>query len=211
VIVDDAGHRGGAAISIESPGGEVFDALVLGEKDEGEWLPGSNSFRRTQALGGPRQAEGVPVHVALCYDEDGTIRAYRDGRPYGKPYRSSGPVAFAADESLILLGLRHSPPSGGRLFRGRILAATVHSKALDPSEVEALAKAAALEPLPSAVDAALSLADRDALAGLEARLRDLRAERDRLTAGFDASWSTERAWQAVAQGLLSSKEFLFLR
>ncbi|MEY2980861.1 MAG: hypothetical protein RL562_1088 [Planctomycetota bacterium] len=211
VVVDDLGHRGGGVIAIETPGGEVFDALVLGEKDEGQWLPGSNFFHRTQALGGPRERQGVPVHVALCYDADGTIRAYRDGQPYGDAYRSEGPVAFAADAATVLLGLRHSPAADGKRFRGRIFSATVHDRALGPAEVEALAAVARTQPLPSEVDAALSEADRAVLDDLRARLRNLTETRAGLAAGVDSNWSRDDAWRAVAQGILSSKEFLFLR
>ena len=211
VIVDDVGHRGGAVIAVETPGGAVFDALVLGERDEGEWLPGSDFFRRTQALGGPRERQGVPVHMALCYEADGTIRAYRNGEPYGSAYRSEGPVTFAADTATVLLGLRHSPASAGKLFRGRLLSATVHDRALEPAEVAALAAMVRTEPLPSAVDAALSDADRTVLEGLRARLERLGQERAELTAGVDPNRSPDDAWRAVAQAVLSSKEFLFLR
>ncbi|MGA1523589.1 MAG: hypothetical protein ACO4CZ_06450, partial [Planctomycetota bacterium] len=99
----------------------------------------------------------------------------------------------------------------GKGFGGRIFSATVHDRALGPAEVEALAAVARTQPLPSEVDAALSEADRAVLDDLRARLRNLTETRAGLAAGVDSNWSRDDAWRAVAQGILSSKEFLFLR
>ena len=41
---------------------------------------------------------------------DGTIAAFRNGRPYGKPYQSSGLTVFSPGDAQIIFGLRHSPP-----------------------------------------------------------------------------------------------------
>ena len=64
-------------------------------------MAGSEGFRRTPSCRGDAETDATrrPVHVAITYAEDGTIRLFRDGRPYGSPYKSSGPVTFAAGET----------------------------------------------------------------------------------------------------------------
>ena len=56
--------------------------------------PAARASAATQSFGGAAETEADqrPVHVAIAYAEDGTIRAYRDGQPYGEPYKSPGPV-----------------------------------------------------------------------------------------------------------------------
>ncbi|MDA0934441.1 MAG: DUF1553 domain-containing protein [Planctomycetota bacterium] len=214
VVVDDLARRGGAVVSVESADGGVFDAVVLGERVVGHWVPGSDHFRRTEDLDGQPESAGSSVHVAICYDADGTIRAYRNGEPYGRSYRSNGPVRFEAEDARVLLGLRHSPSAAGKLFRGRILEATVHDRALTAEEVRVLASASPWSPSDAEVDAALSAEDRAALSSLVAGLDALRAERFAIGgAGVDEArtWTDRDGWRAVAQSLFASQEFLFLR
>ena len=61
-------------IGVQSPDGNFFDSIVYGEKDPGQWLPGSNGFERTKQLAGPaeQRAKHHPVHLAIAYDADGS-------------------------------------------------------------------------------------------------------------------------------------------
>ena len=70
--------------------GAVFDAVVFAEREGACWLAGSDNFSRTQDFDGPPETEADrdPVHLAIVYDADGTITGYRNGQPYGKPYRA---------------------------------------------------------------------------------------------------------------------------
>src|SRR5206468_9860201 len=45
-------QRGGGAITLEAEDGRVFDSVVLGERELGKWMAGSDFFRRTQPAGG---------------------------------------------------------------------------------------------------------------------------------------------------------------
>ena len=88
--------RGGGVMSVQTPGGESFDAIVFGERDPGQWMAGSNGFVRTQSFQGSveKAAHRQPIHVAIVYSADGTVSGYRNGRLYGRPYKSSGMLAF---------------------------------------------------------------------------------------------------------------------
>jgi hypothetical protein len=137
VRLDNLEQRGGAAISLQSLDGNVFDAIVFGEREPGRWMAGSEGFQRTRPLeGSPEtQAKSETVHLAITYAGDGTITAYRNGQVYGKPYKSDGPVIFKADNAQIVFGLRHSPPGGNKLLAGHIQRAALYDRALTAEEV----------------------------------------------------------------------------
>jgi Protein of unknown function (DUF1553)/Protein of unknown function (DUF1549)/Concanavalin A-like lectin/glucanases superfamily/Planctomycete cytochrome C len=134
-------QKGGGVISIQTLDGTYFDSLVFAEKEPGQWLAGSNFFARTQSFDGPKeeQAKDRPVHLAITYASDGTITGYRDGLPYGKPYKSSGPLVFQAKNSQIVFGLRHGPSGGNKHLAGAIERANFYDRALSPEEVAASA------------------------------------------------------------------------
>ena len=141
VQLDNVDQRGGAAISIESRNGGVFDAVVFGEREPMRWMAGSNGFVRTDSFGGSTEADALerPVHVAIVYQKDGTIIGYRDGLAHGRPIRKSGLQPFKAEETEILFGLRHKPPGGNRFLKGRIHSAAFYDRALSPDEIAASA------------------------------------------------------------------------
>ncbi len=93
--------------------------------------------------------------MAITYAADGTIRMFRDGRPYGTPYKSSGPVTFPAGEAQVVFGLRHAPAGGNRMLAGTIVRARVYDRALDPAEVAASAATFGDYVDPGAIAAAL--------------------------------------------------------
>jgi len=136
-------------MSVQTPDGVVFDAVVFGEQEPTKWMAGSNGFTRTKSFGGPAEAEADkrPVHVALAIAADGTVAGFRDGRPYGKPYASSGPVAFEAGKTEVLFGLRHGPAGGNKLLTGVVVAARLYDRALSPAEVAARLRALGYEPV----------------------------------------------------------------
>lgn len=53
------------------------------------------------------------LHLVMVYAEDGTTTLYRNGQPYGKPYRK-GAATFPATESTVIFGIRHLPAGGNR-------------------------------------------------------------------------------------------------
>jgi hypothetical protein len=180
VRLDDLEQRGGGAISVQTLDGQVFDAIVFGEQEPGRWMAGSDHFQRTKSFGGPEEtgaAERI-VHVAIVYHADGTIAGYRDGKPYGNPYKSDGPVKFAAGKAQLVFGLRHGAPSGNHLLRGAIEAAQLYDRALTAEEIAASAAAEAGGFSVARLLALMTDDQRQAHARLEAQIERLSAERD---------------------------------
>jgi hypothetical protein len=132
---------GGGAMSIQTLDGATFDAIVIGEREPGCWLAGSNNFTRTQDLGGSPETEADRrvVQIVIAYSADGTIACYRDGQPYGKPYRASPPIKFGAGQAQVVFGLRHSPPGGNKMLDGVVRRARLYDRALTAEEVAASA------------------------------------------------------------------------
>lgn len=161
VRLDGVDQRGGAAVSLETRDGVIFDAIVFGEREPGRWLAGSNNFVRSGSFGGPREeAAGVrAVQVAIVYAEDGTVTAYRDGEIYGASVRTAPLQPFAASETEVLFGLRHRPAGGNRLLKGRIERAAIYSRPLSAAEIAASAAAAGVLT-EQAIVAALSEPER---------------------------------------------------
>ncbi len=185
VALDDLDQRGGAAISIESESGSVFDAIVFGEQQPRKWMVGSDGFQRTQplAIADEQSDERAFVHVAVVYSTDGNIAFYRNGEAVGKPYKPVTPLqTFEAGRSHVLLGMRHT--GGGRPWlRGEIKRAALYDRALSAPEVMASFQADGNSMTRSELLASLRPeqfnAYRDALAGADAARRDL-AEFDKV-------------------------------
>ena len=130
----------GAAISVQSLDGNHFDAIVFAEKEKGRWMAGSDFYRRTNSFQAPPEIEADrrAVQIAIVYLADGTIIGYRDGAPYGKPYRSGGLQKFPAGKTQVLFGLRHLPAHEGKFLSGGIESAQLFDRALSAEEVLAL-------------------------------------------------------------------------
>ena len=184
VRLDNLDQRGGGVIGLQSPDGRVFDAIVFGEQELARWMAGSENFVRTRSVEGPAETEAAnrPVHVAISYAEDGTVRLYRDGQPYGNPYTSSGPLAFSSGQWQVIFGLRHSPVGSNKMLAGTIVRARIYDRALDPSEVAASAGTFSDFISPDALAEALPpdrREERARLLGEAAKLRSEMASRAR--------------------------------
>jgi hypothetical protein len=174
VRLDNLKQRGGGVVGVQTTDGQLFDAIVFGEQEPGRWMAGSNFFVRTRSFNGPveKEANKRIVHIAIAYDADGTIRAYRDGERYGNPYRSSGPLTFRAGKAQVLFGLRHGEASGNHLLSGLIRRARLYDRALSAKEIAASAGVPSIGP--EDIPPRLSAGERD-------RHRRLIEERRRLT------------------------------
>ncbi|MEO6784844.1 MAG: DUF1549 domain-containing protein, partial [Chthoniobacteraceae bacterium] len=192
-------QRGGGVITVEDAKGHVFDSIVFAEKEPQHWVAGSNNFRRSQNVGGPPETAkpGELVHVAAVYRADGTIALFRNGTPYGQPWKSptESPIAFAAGNAHVLLGKRHTP--GGRAFlAGEIEEARLYDRALDPADLLASFRAG---PDVTAVDPAelAKVRTPEERSRHESLTRDLAAAREvhrALSAGAaEKEWRTARA------------------
>ena len=208
VMLTDSDQSGGGVVTVQDLGGGVFDSIVYGERQARRWIAGSNNFERTDDFDGVDEALALTefVHLAIAYDEDGLIRAYRNGAPYGSPYKKSGRASFKAGESQVLIGLRHGAPSGGRLLRGVVREARLHLRALSEEEVQASYSGGAFVSRADVL-AALDDAGRERVAELEESVARGRAELSEL--GEPAR--EEDSWSRVAHAMFNLKEFLYLR
>lgn len=153
-------QSGGAVMTVQSldadPGKQVFDAIVFGEREPGKWMAGSNSFLRTENLSASPETEADKtfVHLAIAYDEDGTIRCYRDGVPYGNPTKKGELGTFKAGESRIVFGARALPPGSNFMLAGTIREARLYDRALAADEIASCA-GRSFPPAPEPVLAAI--------------------------------------------------------
>ena len=157
VRLDDLNQTGGGVVSIQNLNGQMFDAIVFGERETGRWMAGSEGFVRFRPFEGPQESDAAKrtVHIVISYAEDGTISAYREGQPYGKPYNAGAPITFRAGQSQILFGLRHATPGGNRLLSGVVVRARLYDWALSAAEIAASAIAVNDAVPDSVIDASL--------------------------------------------------------
>ena len=138
-VVHNLDQRGGGVMGLQGPG-DFFDTIVIGERQPRHWISGSNVFARTEDFpeSTPETKVGELLHLAMTYAEDGTTTLYRDGKPYGKPFRK-GAATFPKDQTSVLFGLRHLPPGGERFLKVSIDKARLYDRALTADEVAASA------------------------------------------------------------------------
>lgn len=132
-------QSGGGVLSTQTTDGILFDAIVYAELEPRKWMAGSNNFSRTKSFEGTEEdlPAGDSIHLAIVYAEDGSIRGYRNGKPYGKPYQGGGLLQLPPGSWQLLFGLRHGEAGGNRLFQGAIHEARVYDRALAELEIAA--------------------------------------------------------------------------
>ena len=212
VQLDTLDQAGGGVMTIQTKDGAVFDAIVFGEKDPGQWLAGSDSFKRTQAFRGAKETEagGRFVHLAIVYHADGQVVGYRDGSPYGVGYKSTGPQEFKGGEAVIGFGIRHTPAGGNKVLAGRIARARLYDKALSAEEVLASANSVSASIPESKILEALAPADREKVFGANKRIAGLDAEI--LSLGpIPAPMEDRAAWGDIARAIFGFKEFIYIK
>ncbi|MBP62680.1 MAG: hypothetical protein CMJ62_14265 [Planctomycetaceae bacterium] len=132
-------QRGGGLMGIQGGGG-LFDTIVIGERRNRHWISGSNGFSRTKDF--PESFEETVtdelLHLVMVYQLDGNTTLYRNGQPYGQPYRK-GKATFPREKSSVLFGLRHLPVGGNRYLSVSIDQARLYDRALTLKEVQAAA------------------------------------------------------------------------
>ena len=135
--VHNLDQRGGGLMGLQGPG-DFFDTIVIGERQPRHWISGSNGFARTEDFpeSTPETRVGELLHLVMVYTEDGTTTLYRDGKPYGKPFRK-GAATFPKEQTSVLFGLRHTPPGGNKFLKVSIDKARLYDRALTAEEVAA--------------------------------------------------------------------------
>ena len=137
VQLDAPDQGGGGVISLQTVDGTIFDAIVYAEREPLRWMAGSNGFVRTASFNGTEETEAQTrfVHLAIVYSGNGQITGYRNGTPYGTPYRPGDIQTFPELTTQIAFGMRHAPAGGNRMLKGRIERARLYDRALSADEV----------------------------------------------------------------------------
>ncbi|MCB1106181.1 MAG: hypothetical protein KDK74_15750, partial [Cephaloticoccus sp.] len=178
------------------------------------WVAGSDRFTRSAPFNGTDETDAATaglVHVAITYAADGTVTGYRDGQPYGKPFRVAPLADYPAHEGQLLLGCRHGRGGGNRLLTGRIARARFYDRALSAEEI---ARTRSLEDTTlreADLIAALSPAQRTELENLRRELASIESQLQTTRSQASPLPPETQAWADLAQALLNTKEFLYLR
>lgn len=212
VLLSTLNQQGGGVMSVQSPDGSVFDAIVFGEQQQGHWLAGSNFFERTQPFQGTPEKEAAdrPVHLTITYAADGTITAYRNGQRYGQSYRSKGPVEFAAGQAIVGFGIRHLPAGGNRMLAGRLFRAQLYDRSLTADEVLASFQASPLVVSDQQIMAALSASAREQVAQHRQNIAKLQGELQSM-GNVPDKIDAKLLWSDLARALFNMKEFIYLQ
>ena len=210
--LDDLEQRGGGAMSVQTPGGGEFDSIVFAERESRRWVAGSNHFARTKDFDGEpeNEAREHPIHLTITYADDGTITGYRNGKVYGEPYRSSGPLHFRKDQAEVVFGIRHGYGGGGRLLKGRILEARLYDRALTAEEVAATATRQTHFVTQDQRLAALTPAEHRRWRAFSQRKIQQKTAVDRL-ADIAPQAGEDEVWTDLALAIFNMKEFIYVR
>lgn len=182
-MVHNIDQDGGGFMGVQGPG-DFFDTIVLGERKRRHWISGSNRFARTKDFpeSTPEMKPDQKIHLAMVYDTDGSVTLYRNGMPYGKPYRTSL-ATFPKGRSSIIFGVRHLPAGGGRYLDVSLARARLYSRALSAEEVAG--SAGGLYVTESEVAKALTPAQRDRRSTLVREIEQARNSFDNVPANTD--------------------------
>ena len=209
VVLNDLEQRGGGVVTVQTLDGAKFDSIVFGEDYPKCWLAGSDYHRRTEHFGGAEEVEARdrPVVISIVYGSDGTIIGYRDGKPYGQPYKTIV-QAFRKDNAHVAFGLRHGTAvDGDRMLRGRILDATLFDRALTPDEVFASAVGDRRYVSEAMLFAGMPPKRKSQVVSLKETIESLETE----LASLQEPVSGNQAYADLVLSLFNTKEFIHVR
>jgi hypothetical protein len=212
VQVDGLDQRGGGVVSIQSTDGSRFDSIVFGEQTPRRWMAGSEFYARTKPFNGPDEADGVDgvVHVAIVYQEDGTMVGYRNGKPYGMAYQAGNVQRLESVEAILSFGVRHLPAANGKMFVGKIWEARLYDRALSHSEIESSFHSYQSGFQLASVPELLDPAELEEWNQLGLQLKQLTKDWKSVSRDLDVDPEL-RALSDVGRSLFMMKEFLFIR
>ena len=211
VQLDNLSQGGGGVMTIMTPDGLQFDAIVFGEREPQRWMAGSANYARTQSFAGTPETEADKrtVHFALAYHADGRIIGYRDGELYGSGYKSTAPVEFQAGQTVIGFGIRHLPAGGNKMLAGKILRAQLYDRALSAEEIQASSQSLPHAISRSQIIASLSADDRAKIAQQEKQIMEWEAGIKALKPVTDVA-EEQSAWTDLARAIFNFKEFIYI-
>ncbi len=174
--LDNLDQRGGGLMGIQGPG-DFFDTIVIGERKSRHWISGSNGFSRTLDFpeSAPESTTGQLLHLVMVYTDDGVTTLYRNGAPYGKPFRK-GKAVFPKNQTSVIFGLRHLPADGNRYLNVSIDKARFYTRALTPEEVVSSSSGHVLYVTDKELLEAMNAQQRKQHNKLSGSLKDLKAK-----------------------------------
>jgi len=216
--LDNLTQTGGGAMTVQTLDGNVFDSIVFGELSPRRWLSGSDFHRRTEPFGTQDEdlALQEPVRLIYTYQKDGTIHAYRNGKPLGKPIRKDPPVTYQVGKAQIVFGLRHGTnPGDGRSLTGRIFEARLYDRALTEEEVLAANTGRMIHLIrDNEILAALPQNTRTQVLALDQTIAAASQSADGLTAKLRAQQqslsNSPKGLARLTHALLNSKELIYV-
>lgn len=214
VQLETLDQKGGGVLTVQDRSGTLFDSIVYAERKPKRWLPGSNSHARTRDFNAPDEIEAAqtPVHLAITYQKDGTVRGYRNGKPWGSPINVGKQPTFEAQNAHVVFGLRHGrSTNGNRAIRGRILGAALYNRALEPGEIAASANGDRTFISNREIQEALSDQQSARKAELENAIAALESEASALRKSRSPLPVEKRPLKDLAHAIFNLKEFIFLR
>ena len=157
--------------------GASVDGIRFVAGDAPRWENSSvGRFRSRDTGGAADQVEpGARVHIAITYMEDGTITIFRNGDPYGKPYKPDPSVAagrlqvYPAADAVVRF------PASENLH---LAEARLYDLALSENEIAVSFRSGIRDFRPADLLAGMTGAERRRVAALETELRDLREALD---------------------------------
>ncbi|MGY8639847.1 MAG: DUF1553 domain-containing protein [Verrucomicrobiales bacterium] len=209
IQLDDLDQRAGGAMTLQDLGGGAFDSIVYSERRPKRWMSGSSGFSRTNDFNGTDEKDVAdqPVHLVIAYEANGTIRGYRNGTAYGRPYVAKNVQDYKKGASQILFGLRHGTGvSEGRALRGKIFEARLYDRALNESEIAALATGK--RDFVSEKEVIDSLTDerQKELFDFETQIAQIQNDRKALGKGL----TENDVWTNLAHSIFNLKEFIYV-
>ncbi len=212
VTVDGLQQQGGGVMTVQTQNGSVFDSIVYAERQKHRWMAGSNFFARTRDFGGPAETQSAKdnlIHLAIVYHSDGTITCYRNGKLYGKPYKTNL-QKFDGKQSQILFGLRHGTPERRTThFRGAIDRANLYDRALTADEIKLSATGKSNFVAIAEIEQRLTPAQRKTLKKLQVELDSEKNQRDKIIA--QGPVKQINPWHELGKAIFSFKEFIYIR
>lgn len=167
-MLDDPGQPGGGVMAVQGKDG-VFDSLSFGGKGSRLWLPASEGGKRTMPFEAstPEPESREMIHLAIVYLPAGTITVYRNGEPYGRPYKKGPALTFAGKDASVVFGVDHLAAGASNHLSMIIDEARLYNRALNLNEVRAASRGATKFLPPAELTAALSPPQRERIAALE--------------------------------------------
>ena len=212
VSIKDIQQQGGGVMTVQTLNGSTFDSIVFAERQKQRWMAGSNFFARTRDFNGPAEVKSEKsdlVHIAITYSSDGTITCYRNGKLYGKPYKTSL-QKFSKQNTQVLFGLRHGTPSKRTThFRGSVDRASLYDRALSQKEIELEATGNSDFVSSEEIEKQLTAEQLRVAKQLRREIQSENEARKKILA--DGPIEKIDPWHELGKAIFSFKEFIYVR